>query len=1170
MKFSAKPAEGSKIYLGFPISNKSRNIIRQIMRLSLITAILISSTFQVLFASATKAQGAAEVQLTMELKNESILSAIKKIEQQTSFRFIYRNSDIKDVPRVNLGLEKRSLAETLSLILKSSGLSYTEINQKILISKDVPVGTVVEPADVRITGIVLDDEGLPLPGVTIMVKGDRGSSAATDLNGHFNISIPSDGNQVLVFSYVGFKTQEVAVGTSASLKVTMSAAPGSLKEVVVLGYSEQKKESITGSVATVSGAELRQSPGANVSNSLVGRLPGLIAFQGSGQPGRDDSRLLIRGISTFNNASPLIVIDGIPQEAVDSRGSSSTVQANLAHIDPADIESISILKDAGTSSVYGARAANGVVLITTRRGERGVPSLNYTFNGGWQKPTTLAKAVNSYQYATLLNEVYKNENNFLPPTRGYTDAQLEEIRTGSNPDKYGTTNWYDALMKPSSFQQRHNISVNGGGEKSRYFVSTGYLDQGGVYGSSGYKQYSLRANLDAEVSKNLKFSLNLNGRKEKTEDVLPGANPVNAYRSISPLYVSQFSNGTYNYVAVPSGTTTIINGSPYLMASGDAGYARTDLNVLESVGSLTYNAPFLKGLSAKGTFSYNKYDTFYKTFNRPYTTYIRNDNGSFTTRIAGNNSKASISQTYSNRQTVVAEASLNYKATFGKHGVEALALYTQTQNDGNFMLAGRSNFPSAEVDQIYAGDPASQTTNGTAFRNARKSLVGRLAYNYDRKYLAEFNFRYDGSDIFPENDRFGFFPSISAGWVLSEESFLKDNETVNFLKLRASYGRVGNDRTDPFQYLNSYTIGTGLNGYYTFGNVDLQAIVPGVIPNSTFTWEVADMANVGVEAKLFGDKLGIEADVFNKRTSQILTSRSFQVPATLGGTPPAENIGIMNNKGIEVALTHQSKIGKVQYSVRPNITFNKNKVISRPEPIGTLPEQSTIGHPFSLLTTLGTGLSNLGYIADGLYQSTAEITSGPTPLYANVAPGDIRYKDTNGDGKITPEDRRIIGKGDYPSVIYGLSLSGSYKGFDLNILMQGAADVEKYMVGHGEWAFSATSVPLEKHLDRWTPDNPNATYPRLFLNNLNNQAISTYWLRSGAYMRIKNIELAYNVPASVLAPVKVSAVRVFVSGSNLFTFTKMKDVDPEAFTTNFGADSYLIQKLFNVGLNVKF
>lgn len=1138
------------------------------MRLSLITAILITTTFQIMFAAETMGQAAAQVEVTMELKNEPFLSAIRKIEQQTNFRFVYRNSDVKDLKGLNIPLATRSVKETLQQLLSTNGLTFSEVNNKILIAKMGSDVVLPGQAEVKITGIVLDDAGLPLPGVTIVIKGNREMSAATDLNGHFNITVPADGNQVLVFSYVGFKTQEMAIGSSTSLTVTMVAAAGSLQEVVVLGYSEQKKGNITGSVATVSGSELRQSGSANVSNSLVGRLPGLIAFQGSGQPGRDDSRLLIRGVSTFNDASPLIVIDGIPQESVTTKGLGA--QAVLAHLDPSDIENISILKDAGTAAVYGARAANGVILVTTRRGEKGVPSLNYTFNGGWQTPTMLAKAVNAYQYATLLNEMYKNENNFLPSAnRGYTDPQLEEIRTGSNPDKYGNTNWYEALMKPSSFQQRHNISVNGGGEKSRYFVSGGYLGQGGAFRSSGFNQYSLRTNLDADISKNLKFSLNLNGRKEKTEDVLPGANPVFAYRAISPLYVSQFTNGSYNYIAIPNGTNTLINGSPYLLANGDAGYWRTNANILESVGALTYAFPFLKGLSAKGTFSYNKYTTFIKVFNKPYTTYIRNDNGSFTTRIAGNGSKASLSQNYSDRETILAEASLNYKATFGKHNVEALALYTQTDNNGNYMLASRNNFPSPEIDQIFAGDPASQGTDGTAFKFARQSMLGRAAYNYAGKYLAEFSFRYDGSDVFPTDDRFGFFPSVSAGWVLSEESFLKESPVVNYLKIRGSYGRLGNDKVGTgFQYLNTYTLGTGLDGYYTFGNVDLQALVPGVIPNAAFSWEVASVANIGAEAKLFGNKLGIEADVFSKRTSKILTSRSFQLPATVGGTAPVENIGTMDNKGFEIALNHQGNIGQVQYGVRPNFTYNRNKVIYRPEPKGTLPEQSVIGHPFSLLS--GTGLSNLGYIADGLYQSTAEITSGPKPLYTNVAPGDIRYKDMNNDGKITPDDRRLIGKGDYPAIIYGISLSASYKGFDLNILMQGASQVEKYMVGQGEWAFSGTSVPLEKHLDRWTPDNPDATYPRLFQNNLNNQAISTYWLRNGAYLRVKNIELAYNVPSTLLRPLKVSGVRMFVSGNNLFTFTKMKDVDPEALSGGFGASSYLIQKLVNVGLNVKF
>ena len=1165
MKFSAKPAEGGKSYFCFSASSNSRYLIRQIMRLSLITAILTTATFQILFASNIKAQGSAQVEVTMELKNESILSAIRKIEQQTNFRFIYRNSDIKDLKNLNIPFDTRSVKATLNLILKTNGLTFTEVNNKILIAKIESYGIPAELADVKVTGVVLDDEGKPLPGVTIMIKGDRSSSAATDLNGHFNITIPSDGNQVLVFSYIGFKTQEVAVGTSTSLMVTMVAAPGSLQEVIVLGYSEQKKESITGSVATVSGNELRQSPAANISNSLVGRLPGLIAFQGSGQPGRDDSRLLIRGISSPTNSSPLIVIDGIPQEAVDANGAPRAI-ATMPHIDPSDIESISILKDAGTAAVYGARAANGVILITTRRGEKGKPSLNYTFNGSWQKPTKLSDLVNSFQYATLMNEMYKNENNFLPSAnRGFTDEQLEVIRTGSDPDRYANTNWYSALMKPSSFQQRHNISVNGGGEKSRYFISTGYLDQKGLFEAAGYKQYSLRSNLDAEISKNLKVSLNLNGRLEKTSD---GPAITSFYRILSPLLPNRFSNGNYNYIAVVSGNSALVNGNPYLMGRGEGGYTHTDLNVLEGVGSLIYLVPFINGLTAKGTFSYNKYQTYFKNFNKPYTTSVRNDDGTYITRVNGSITKASLTERVEQRQNIVAEASLNYKKTFGLHGVDLLALYTQSENQGNRLLAFRGNFASPQVDQIFAGDPLNEDTDGSAFRNARQSVVGRAAYNYSGKYLFEFSFRYDGSDVFPKDKRFGFFPSVSAGWVLSEESFLKDVPAVSFLKIRGSYGQLGNDRIGQFEYLNTYTLGRGLDGYYIFGNTDVQALVPGVIPNVSFTWEKANIANIGFEAKLFDNKLGIEADYFYKRTKNILGDRSFSVPATIGGTLPRENLSTVDNSGFELALDYKNRIEQVNYFIKPNITFNKNKVIYIPEAIGLLPYQSAIGQP--IYVPAGNLTSSLGYIAEGLYQSAQEITNGPTPLYTTVAPGDIKYKDINGDGKITTADRTVIGKGDYPQIVYGLSMGASYKGFDLSLLFQGAAKVEKYISGQGGWAFAANSVPSTVHLDRWTPDHTNASYPRLFSNYNNNKEISSYWLRDGSYLRLKNLELGYNVPADVLSGLKVSNARFYVSGTNLFTITNLKDVDPEAYVASFGAESYLIQKVFNIGLSVKF
>jgi len=1168
MIFSAQKAEGRHGYYPFHgAAFNKRYLIRQVMRISLVIAILSITSMQFIFASNVKAQSISNVHISVQLNQESFLSVIDKIEKNTPFRFLYRNEEVKELNALTLTYKDRTVEEVLQLLLSNTSFSFKQVDQNILITKRKEISPAIlgKHIPIRLGGQVVDEEGIPLGGVTVMLKGSNKYSTATDENGHFSLEIPDQNSRYLVFTHLGFTTKEVFYDKEVSQKIVLNYASGNLMEVVVLGYTSQKKVSIIGSVATVSGEELKQSPSANVSNSLAGRLPGLIAYQGSGQPGYDDSRLLVRGLSSSTNSSPLIVIDGIPQEAVDRSGNIATAQ--LPHIDPNDIASISLLKDAGTAAVYGARAANGVILITTKRGEQGKTVLNYTFNGGWQKPTQLAKLVDSYTYATLANELYHNEGSFNPSAgKGYTDAQLEMIKSGSNPDLYANTNWYSALMKPSAFQQRHNLSLNGGTEKSKYFISAGYLDQDGAYAISGYKQYSLRSNLDADINKNLKLSLNLNGRQEKYTG--QSANGVTSYyREISPLVPSQFSNGLYNYVTIPNGYSTLVNGSPYLMANGANGYSISTQNVFESIGSLIYTMPFVPGLSAKGTLSYNKYYGTSKIFNQPYVTAIRNNDGTYSTKTTGQ-TKASLTETFNQRETLVAEASLNYQRTFGKHAISAMALYTQTQNQGDYFLGTRTNFPSAAVDQLFAGDPTTAVTTGTAFKNARQSVVGRVSYNYEGKYLFESSFRYDGSDVFPKSDRFGFFPSVSAGWILSEEPFLKDIKAINFLKIRASYGQLGNDRVGQYQYLNTYSLGTGLDGYYTLGNVDLQALVPGVIPNVSFTWEKANILNLGFEAKLFNNLLGIEFDAFHKRTKDILSTRAFSIPATVGGSLPSENLAVVDNNGIELALTHENKIGQVRYSVKPNLTLNKNKLIYTPEPAGYLSYQSAIGRP---LTILPYGMTSfLGYVAEGLYQSTDEIKAGPTPLYTNVAPGDIKYKDLNGDGKITPADRTVMGKGDYPGIIYGLSLGASYKGFDLNLLIQGAANVQKYMTGLSEWAFANNGVPSEKHLDRWTPSNPNASYPRLFSANLNNQAPSTYWFQNGAYARLKNVELAYNLPASVLSKVKLSSVRIYVSGTNLFTVTGLKDVDPEAAFSAFGADSYLIQKLYNIGLSVKF
>lgn len=1129
-----------------------------LLKMKLVSMFLLLSCLSV---SATTYSQTARI--TLKMDNSPLKQVLQAIQKASPYKFVYNTSVLPGNVRVNVDADNEPVADVLTGIFKNTGLSYTllENNLIAITSRTKPL------QQQRISGMVVDEDGLPLPGVTVRVKNNNSFNTATDENGHFGLNVPAADNYVLILSHVGFETLEFPILPETNMKIVLKAAPGSLKQVVVLGYTTQKKTSITGSVATVTGDEMKQSPSGNISNTLAGRLPGLIAFQGSGQPGRDDSRLLIRGLSSSTNSSPLIVIDGIPQESVDANGNQ--VNAVLPHIDPNDIESISILKDAGTAAVYGARAANGVILITTKRGKAGKPVLSYTFNGTWQKPARLADLVNGYEYATLLNETYKNEGSFNPATgKGYTDEQLEIIRTGSDPDRYANTDWYSELMKPSAFQQRHNLTVNGGSDRANYFISGGYLNQPGLYPAAGYKQYSLRSNLDAMISNRIKVSLNINGRVEKTADQVAGSAVESYYRQISPLIPSRFSNGYYNYVSIPNGFSSLVNGSPYLMSRGDAGYVNTDLNVLETTGSLVYTVPFIQGLSAKGTFSYNKYSTFIKNFVQPYVTYIRNDNGTYTSRTTGN-TKASLTETYRQRQTILAEASLNYQRTFGQHSVNAMALYTQTENTGDNFLASRSNFPSAQIDQLFAGDPATAANDGRGFRDARQSVVGRLAYSFKDRYLFEYSFRYDGSDVFPPGQRFGFFPSVSAGWILSEEAFMRNIPAISFLKLRGSWGRLGNDRIGRFDYLSAYTLGTGLEGYYTFGGTDMQALVPGVIPNTSFTWEKADMTNFGVEARFFGDKLGIEADYFYKRTKDILGSRSSSVPATIGGTLPNENLSVIDNKGFEIALSHQNTIGEISYFVKPNITFNKNNVVYAPQPAGLLPWQSTIGHPIAVNPT---NLTNLGYVAEGLYQSTEEIQKGPTPLYANVAPGDIKYKDLNGDGKITPDDRTIITKGDYPQIIYGIALGGSFKGFDLNALFQGAGNIEKYMSGLGSWAFAGagTSVPMKQHLNRWTPDNTDASYPRLFKDNLNNQALSSYWLRNASYLRLKNLEIGYNLPGSLLSGLRISSARIYVSGSNLLTFTKMKDVDPESAVTSFGATSYLIQKLYNIGFNVKF
>ena len=697
----------------------------------------------------------------------------------------------------------------------------------------------------------------------------------------------------------------------------------------------------------------------------------------------------------------------------------------------------------------------------------------------------------------------------------------------------------------------------------RYFAAVGYVDQQGLYPMSSFKKYSLRANLDATVNKNLDFAVNISGRTEEAEDArLLGltntASPINlALRS--SLYIPgiepvKYQNGTYHW-NVPW------VGNPMQESLGDAGYGRITRTILENSASLNYRLPFVPGLSVKALLAYDKTYQFNKQFTKVYTAYILNDDNTFSART--NTAAPSLTEQYSQMQSVTAEASVNYSRTFdNRHYVNALLLYTQTKNTGDNFNAARTNFASPTLDQLSLGSLVGQTNAGTGFQNARQGIVGRLNYNFDKRYLVDFNFRYDGSDVFPEGDRFGFFPSVGLGWVISEEKFFSQFNYLKHLKLRGSWGLAGNDRVGQFQYLSTYSIPSGGYPFGGTGATAGQVLQPDVIPNSSFTWEKTAMTNIGIEANLWDDKLTVEADYFNKSTEDILASRSFTIPALIGGTLPTENLASVDNKGIEISIGHQNRAGTFNYFLKGNFTYNKSKIVYLPEPPG-LPEGLRLN---GRSVTLGavTGYKSLGY-----YQTDEEVTKGPIPLFTGTKAGDLKYEDVNGDGRITSDDRVIISKGYVPSYIYGLDMGTDYKGFDISMLWQGAADVTTQIQGVLQNSFHAATYKLWSYqVDRWTPDNPNASFPRLFINNRNNQQISSFFTRNASYLRLKSLELGYSLSPRVIQKIGINSLRVYLNGSNLLTFSSFKISDPER--SSYGGEAYPIIKVFNAGLNLRF
>ncbi len=1015
-------------------------------------------------------------------------------------------------------------------------------------------------------GTVIDLHNEPLIGATIYNK-TTSKGTISDINGKFSINVNI--GDILEISYVGYTKMVHEVKSFENIYITMTEDSHTVEEVVVIGYGVQKKASVTGAISSVNTKELMQSPQANISNALVGRMPGLTAVQKSGEPGNDQSIVRIRGIGSFSGSfdsdlqNPLVMVDGVEV-------------TNYNNIDPNEIENVAILKDASATAVYGVRGANGVILITTKRGLVEKPKLSVSSNFAVNSFTNLRVPMDAYNWAVQYNNTRKYDGyltgNYDPI---FTPEEIQKFKDNSDPIFYPNTNWVDLLFKKQSLQNQHNINLRGGSERVKYFASLGVFTQGGLYNNTNlvpdydaqvaYDRYNFRTNFDFKVTSRLSLSLNVSDQLEFNNRPVEDTGIILSYAFSHPPTngpgivdgkVIENLDGRYNYSRNPV-TRLMINSGAHKIYS----------NQLNLSVKPTYDLGFiLNGLSAHALVSYQQWNWQQTRYYKEVITYkaVKMPDGSPSYLPSGTPSPYSITESLNQRNRNYLEAGLDYNAQFGDHTVGALLLYNQTKDYNPNLLY---KIPSA-----YTG------------------LVSRVTYSYKNKYLAEFDMGYNGTENFAKGKRFGFFPAYSLGWVLSEEKFFPKNDIVTFVKIRGSYGEVGNDKIggQRFLYLpTTYTYYTGENitnatssniAYY-FGTVGIDykkwdmTASEGTLGNPDLTWEKAKKMNIGADVHLWNSKIKITADVFKELRDNILANRGT-VPVIVGTNLPAYNLGKMENSGFDGEISYYDKAGSFNYWIKGLFTFARNKILEMDEVIRRYPYMQRTGQSFQ---------QYFGLIDEGFYNTWEEVNdpNRPVSMWNNnkLQPGDVKYIDVNGDGIINTYDMVPIGYGPFPEISYGFSFGGNFKNFDFSVLFQGAARVsktasKKFYVG---WQQGGSALDFLKDWS-WSQEKyengENITFPHVSSDRsqVHNYQNSTLWIRDASYLRVKNVELGYTLKEKLLKSLGIESARIYINGNNLLTWSSLwPGEDPEVPSYDDGNyEPYPLVKTMNVGLNINF
>lgn len=1003
-----------------------------------------------------------------------------------------------------------------------------------------------------VSGTVKDTNGDLLPQATIKVKGtSKGTS--TDFDGVFKI-VANKGD-ILEISYLGYKTAIIIIDDEKTYTIILQEDADQLDEIVVVGYGTQRKSKVTSAIQTVQFAEQVTQPVTNSGQLLYGRFSGVQLTQGGGAPGSDGSSITIRGIGTFGDATPLVVIDNIQYESL-------TAFNNLA---PTDIESITVLKDAAAGAIYGARGANGVVLVTTRKGKEGKMQVSYNSYYGIQEATVLPKFLGALDYATLMNEKYRNQDGpgFFPR---YTPTQIDAITNGTIPDQFADTNWADLVLKTAS-QVSHNISFSGGNSKTTYRASLGYLEQDAIVkGKFNFERYNLSFNINSELKDWLKLNsvTNVFWRKVKGPtggtDAFGGDNGIiYSFQRTAPTIPAYYSNGEYGF----ADGAWLINDNPSLTTQNpirrgfQGDFESDNINFSHRTG-LTLNLN--KNISFETSGSVNLIFTNSSDFNPTDT------NLDFDGVLVGQTLLNRLSNSTNFQYRLINENILRYNKIFNKvHSFQALAghMINFYRTDG--FNASIQGFPTNNI-QEFAGDAITNPNiGGSAAEDVTQSFFSRLNYDYDGKYLASFTVRQDASSKFGPLNQTGFFPSASIGWVMSKEKFIKDIDIISSLKLRGSWGISGNDRIGR----NIYDQLISTSEDYVLGNeTEVLGAAITRIANPSIRWEETEQFNFGLDLSLLRNKIEVVAEFFSRKSSDILYA-NFPIPNTIGVTNlAAQNAASMTNNGLEMNINYRGNLGDVKFSLGGNFT----KFIKRSEVTGlgdggeeTIGAQDIIriGEPFRAF---------YGLKAIGIFQSIEETVNAPAQFGAPNTPGDIRYEDVSGpdgipDGVIDDDDRTIIGNPN-PNLLVNLNASLDYKNFDFSLLMQGVSGIDRLIMGNGSLPMPDNrSNSLEYWINRWTPSNPSANLPRV--GGLNNTTVSSFYIQDASYLRVKNIELGYSLPTSALKKLSLSKLRVYLSAQNLFTFTGLEYFDPERGTGRNSSRNPPLYKTITLGINLK-